>query len=252
MYTIITVTEKNLTDYPQVICFINPKNKYHGLKITWLKERFQEGLKIKLLQTSADNKIAGFIEYTPGEYAWRAVEAKNYLFIHCLWVYPNKNKDKGFGSALIHEVIKDAQNEKKAGVAVITSDKSFMAKKDVFLKNDFTCVEELEDFQLLAQQFDTKALSPHLYHHHEKAQQYQGWHMLYSRQCPWVARFIEEVQPILKSKNIDIKIQELKTAQEAQNAPSVYATFNLIKDGKLLADRYISVRRFLNIVERGK
>ena len=46
------------------------------------------------------------------------------------------------------------------------------------------------------------------------------------------------------------RIIELKTAEEAQNAPSVYAAFNLIHKGRLLADRYISTTRFKNILNK--
>ncbi|HOF03496.1 MAG TPA: hypothetical protein PLT58_06025 [Atribacterota bacterium] len=49
-YQIIEINENNLSGYPQIICFINPKHEYYNLKIDWLKERFKEGLKIKLLQ----------------------------------------------------------------------------------------------------------------------------------------------------------------------------------------------------------
>ena len=78
---------------------------------------------------------------------------------------------------------------------------------------------------------------------------YRGLTILYSKQCPWVARFMEEVKPILDEKGLDPKIIELKNAAEAQKAPSVYGVFNLIYDGRLLADRYISTTRFLNIVK---
>lgn len=33
-------------------------------------------------------------------------------------------------------------------------------------------------------------------------------------------------------------------------APSIYATFNLINNGKLLADHYISLTRFNNIIKK--
>jgi len=252
MYKIIEINEKNLADYPQVICFINPKHEHHDLKIDWLKNRFKEGLKIKLLQTESDRKIAGFIEYIPGAYAWRAVNAKNYLFIHCLWVYPNKNKNKGLGSALVDEVIKDAQKQKMNGVAVVTSDGSFMAKKDLFIKNEFDLIEEKGGFQLLAKNF-SKIITPPSFTNNENAlKKYQGWYIIYSKQCPWVARFIEEVKPIIKKQGLKINFHEIKTAKEAQNTPSIYSVFNLIKDGKILADRYISTTRFLNIIKRVK
>ena len=59
-------------------------------KQQWLKDRFMEGLKLKIIQE--DHRPKGFIEYTPSEYSWRAVEADNYIMIHCLWIV---GKDKG-------------------------------------------------------------------------------------------------------------------------------------------------------------
>jgi len=244
------INEKNLANYPQVICFINPKNKYYSLKIDWIKKRFKEGLIIKLLQLPDENKIAGYIEYIPGENAWRGVKAHDYLFIHCLWVYPNKNKNKGLGSALIQEVIDDAKKQKKAGVAVLSSNGSFMAKKDLFLKNDFSIIEEKDGFQLLVHQFKNKTTLPTLTHNQDELKKYQGWHIIYSKQCPWVARFIEEAKPIFIKEKIVVSIQEIETADQAQKAPSLYGVFNLIYNGKLLADRYISTTRLLSIVKK--
>lgn len=250
MFQIFKINEKNVDDYPQVICFINAKNKYHKLKMDWLEERFAEGLTIRLLQLNDSKKIAGFIEYVPGEFAWRAVDAKDYMFIHCLWVYPNANKQKGFGSALIEEAVTDAKNKNLKGVAVLTSDGSFMAKKDLFLKNAFRIIEQRNGLQLLAKQFNGDKPSLCFNNTAETLSRLQGWHMIYSRQCPWVARFIEEIKPMIKQVGIKFEITELTTARQAQEAPSVYAVFNLIKDGKLLADRYISATRFRNILAR--
>jgi N-acetylglutamate synthase-like GNAT family acetyltransferase len=250
MHKIITINENNMVDYPQAICFINPKNEYFDLKIDWLMNRFKEGLIIKLLQLPDEKKIAGFIEYIPGENVWRGVKAQDYMFIHCLWIYPNKNKNKGLGSVLVEEVINDAKKQKKAGVAVITSNGSFMAKKDLFIKNDFKIIEEKDSFQLLVNRFNNATMLPTLTNAQDEIKKYKGWHIIYSKQCPWVARFIEEVKPVLKAQNIVIKFHEINNAKEAQKAPSVYSVFNLIKDGKLLADRYISTTRFLNIIKK--
>jgi len=250
MVKIIEVSENNLSDYPQAICFINPKHEFYSLKIDWLKARFKEGLKIKLLQMENDHKIAGYIEYIPGVYAWRAVDAKNYLFIHCLWVYPDKNKNKGLGSTLVNEAIHDAKTLSMNGVAVVTSDDSFMAKKELFIKNGFEIVEEKGGFQLLVNQFDKKTALPRFSNDEEVLRKYQGWHIIYSKQCPWVARFIEEVKPFIKKAGLSIDFHEITTADQAQKAPSIYATFHLIKDGKLLAQRYISTTRFLNIIKK--
>lgn len=63
---------------------------------------------------------------------------------------------------------------------------------------------------------------------------------------------VEEIKETDKVKNLGLKITELKTAKEAQNAPSLYASFNLIHNGKLLSDRYISTTRFNNILKKEK
>ena len=191
-----------------------------------------------------DNIVHGYIEYTKGENAWRSVDAKWYLFIHCLWITPNKYKKKGYGSSLIKEVIKDAKG--KLGVAVITSDDSFMANKDIFLKNGFRLIEEAGKQQLLAKQLKKGSL-PKLKDYEKQLKKYKGWHIVYSNQCPWVAKFMEELD---KKLIPNLKITELKTPKEAQSAPSIYSVFTLIKDGKILADHYISLTRLKNIIRK--
>ena len=231
---IIDINEKNIQEYPPT-CFLNPKNEGFTTKVEWLKKRFKEGLKIKILYEESDKKIHGFIEYTKGENAWRAVDAKGYIFIHCIWINPNSYKKKGYGSCLIKEAIKDA----KLGVAVITSDGPFMATKDIFLKNGFNVVQEDGKEQLLSKQLKKGPL-PRFKDYKSQLKKYKGLQILYSKQCPWVARFVKEL------KNKKIKVTEIKTP------PSIYSVFNLIKDGKILADRYISNTRFSNIMKKEK
>jgi hypothetical protein len=49
---------------------------------------------------------------------------------------------------------------------------------------------------------------------------------------------------------LKLTVTRLKTPKEAQNGPSVYSVFNLIHDGNILADRYVSKTRFNNIVKK--
>ena len=203
-------------------------------------------MKIKILFDEEDKKIHGYIEYTSGENAWRAVDAKDYLFIHCIWINPNNYKNKGYGSKLIKECINDAQG--KNGLAVITSDDAFMASKDIFLKNGFKVISEDGKQQLMVHQLKKGSL-PKFKDYKKQLDKYMGWYIVYSNQCPWVARFINE----LDSKTINqlkLKITELKTAKQAQDAPSIYSVFTLIKDGKILADHYISSTRLSNIIKK--
>jgi ribosomal protein S18 acetylase RimI-like enzyme len=245
---VIDVNEENISQYPPT-CFLNPKNVGYQIKLKWLKARFSEGMKIKLLYFENDKKCHGFIEYVPGEYSWRAVEAKDYLFIHCIWVSPNKFKNKGYGSLLVAECIKDAEKQGKAGVAVIASEGPFMAKKDLFLKNGFREVQASGVFTLLVKQL-RKAADPKFKDFDNQLRSYEGLKLVYSNQCPWVARFMSELGETIEGKGLKIDVVELKTAEQAQAAPSIYAVFNLVNDGKLLVDHYISNTRFLNILNK--
>ncbi|MCP4051181.1 MAG: GNAT family N-acetyltransferase [bacterium] len=246
-YSIVEVNADNLSDYPYVICFINPKHEFFSLKINWLKQRFAEGLKIKLLFLEGEKRPFGFIEYIPGENAWRAVDCKKYMFIHCLWTNGKKYQHQGLGKVLLEEAEKDAQS--RNGVAVITSDKAFMAKQDFFIKNGYKVVEKCGKEQLLVKTFSEKLL-PKLNRNNDLLVKYQELTIIYSKQCPWVARFMEEIKPVFVEKKLNPNIIEITTAKEAQNAPGIYSVFNLIYKGEILADRYISTTRFLNILNK--
>ncbi|GAH45296.1 unnamed protein product [marine sediment metagenome] len=246
---IISVNSENISEY-QPVCFLNPKNEGYLKKLKWLKERFSNGLIIKLLYLENEKKCNGFIEYIPGEYAWRAVDAKGYMFIHCIWISPNKYKEKGYGSLLVKECIQDAKKEGKFGVAVVTSEGPFMAGKALFLKNGFKSVAQAKpSYELMIRTIKSGPL-PKFRDWEKQLSQYQGLNIIYTNQCLWVARSIKELSEIARKKSLKLKLTELKNARQVQDAPSVYAVFNLIYNGKLLVDHYISSRRFSNIIEK--
>jgi GNAT superfamily N-acetyltransferase len=250
-FSIVDVTAANLSARSQAVCFINPKHEHYGLKIGWLKKRFQEGLRIKLLYVPGEDRPAAFLEYVPGEFAWRAVQAAGYLFIHCLWVYSRERRGKGLASALLEDALREAQDLGKAGLAVIASEGPFMASPAVFLKNGFAQADASGGYRLLVKTAAraSRAPLPKFADWKERLASYKGWHIVYSKQCPWVARFVEEVKSDAARLGVRLKIHEIKSAAEAQRAPSVYAVFNLIRDGRLLADHYISMTRFRNILK---
>ena len=129
------IIDVNISNVGQVGFFCRmSKMKTEGnqKKLAWLKKRFDEGMKIKMLELPE----RGFIEYIPGEYAWRGVDAKGYLFIHCLWVV-GKSKGNNFGKLLLNECIKDAKKQNMNGVAVLASNENWMANNNIYLKNNF-------------------------------------------------------------------------------------------------------------------
>ncbi len=113
-FEIKTVDGSNI-DESGFFCYMS-KRKEPGYKQKreWLEARFAEGMKIKILHENGGRDVA-FIEYIPGEYAWRAVNAPGYMVIHCLWVV-GKGKGKGYGNLLIKECLDDARAQKCAAL----------------------------------------------------------------------------------------------------------------------------------------
>jgi hypothetical protein len=55
------------------------KNEGRRRKLDWLKKRYAEGLRYKVLRSRQFGDI-GMIEYAPGSHAWRPVEAEGPRF----------------------------------------------------------------------------------------------------------------------------------------------------------------------------
>ena len=143
-----------------------------------------------------------------------------------------------------------ANREGKYGVAVITSEGPFMAGKNLFLKNGFKSIAKDNPSYELMIKIIKKGPLPRFKDWEKQLKKYRGLNIIYANQCPWIARSIKELDEIAKKKGIKLKVDELKNAKDAQNTPSIYATFNLIYNGKLLADHYISKKRFENIIKK--
>ena len=76
---IVTVDATNVAQHGFFCYKSKPKSEGYQRKLQWLEERFAEGLRIKILYENG--RSVGFIEYLPGEFAWRAVHAPNYVLI---------------------------------------------------------------------------------------------------------------------------------------------------------------------------
>ena len=66
------------------------------------------GLHIAQIQAdhvSVIGRPLAFLEYVQGEYAWRPVDARGWLFVHCLWVYPRGQHVRGLGTRLLQACV---------------------------------------------------------------------------------------------------------------------------------------------------
>ncbi len=222
-------------------------------KAEWYRKRLPEGMRYKVLY-SEDKGTVGMIEYIPGEFSWRAVDAVGYMVIHCLCIFSKSFREKGYASRMIRSCIENAKNEKMNGVAVVTRKGAWMVSKGIFVKEGFEVVDKAPpDFELLAIKFRMDASSPRFKNNKENVlKKYnKGLTILWSDQCPYIIKSIREIKETIKQRyGIKARIIEMKNHEQAQNAPSPYAVFSLIYDGKLLAFHPISNKRFMNIMDK--
>ena len=245
---LIEVTPENVEDYG-VFCAKNKKAPGYAEKIAWMRQKLNRGVKLQIL---ADNhgKQLGFVEYTPAESAWRAVDAPGYLFIQCIYIARKANRNQNLGSMLLSAIERDAMNSGKAGICVLTSDGPWIANKTLFEKNGFVPAASRGRFELLYKTITEDAESPQFYDWTEALKQHQGWHLLYADQCPWHLKSVTALSEVAREQGVPLTVTRLNTPEEAQKGPSVFGTFALIKDGKLLADHYLSATRFRNILKK--
>ena len=251
---IIDLTPENIADYG--VCGYKDQKKHAGLKrkIHWFCNYYTRGLKIKVL-VSRKGGYQGMIEYIPGRYAHRPVEAEGYMFIHCIFVgFSNEFKGKGYASSLIGACITDAKNSLMQGVAVVTRKGPFMAKRDIFIKLGFEPVDTAEpDFELLALKFDPGSMSPcfrkDLINNRELYT--EGLTILRSAQCPYSEKNVAAIMEIARRKyGLEPRLVELDCAEAVQESPCAFGTFCILYNGEVISHHPISGTRFENIMEK--
>lgn len=234
----ITVVTKGNVDAEGFFCFMSQKKKPgYSQKLQWLKERFDEGLVIKKL----DLPERGFIEYIPGEFAWRSINAKDFMFIHCLWVV-GKSKGKGFAKELINTCEQDAKEKGFKGIAVVTSEGNWLVNKKIFVESGYSVVGEITPFSLLIKKFDETTKSPSFCGgYEEKAKAFgKGLSVIRTNQCPYNEDATEIYENFAKKHKLEFNIVTLQTAEEVrEKSPSIYGTFAVVFNGNLVTYSYL-------------
>ena len=145
----------NNIDKEHICCAIGDPKHQDGVdkKKEWIKRKLKDGHVFRRI--NARGKI--FIEYEPIETAWVPINGKNYMHIYCLWV-AGSFKGKGIGRELLEYAVEDAKNKRISGVCTLVSQKKkpFIGDKKFFEHYGFKVVDTINDYELMALQFDDK------------------------------------------------------------------------------------------------
>ena len=240
---IITLTESDLGAV-QMFCGHSPTyRRGYNAKMKWLQARLHEGMHYTLLQVRGRN--AGLIEYLPGEYAWRGVEAEGYLFIHCFWVI-GRNRGHGYGHQLLKTCLADARGTN--GVAVVVSKTHWLPTPKIFLKNGFELADHVvPSFDLLVNRYRPEARLPRF--KPSLKEPANGLTLYYSDQCPYIQNLPEITANVGAKLNIPVNIIRVTSAKEAQDTPCPYGTLGYFFNGELLTYRPSGTKKLLDLLE---
>jgi hypothetical protein len=248
------LTPENIADYG--VCGYKDVKKHLELrkKIEWFQEYYPQGLRIKAL-LSKQGGYQGMLEYIPGEYAHRPVDADGYMFIHCIFVgFKNVFKGRGYASSLIEACIIDSRDQRMLGVAVVTRGGPFMANKDIFLKKGFQVVDSAEpDFDLSVKKFDVKSKDPKFKSNMtDGLKKYdKGLAVIRSAQCPYTEKNVKAIMETAQVKfDLEARLIDLKDVNAVQATPCAFGTFCIIYNGEIISHHPISNTRFENIMKR--
>jgi ribosomal protein S18 acetylase RimI-like enzyme len=255
-FKIVSVDANNVEEHG-FFCIKNKKHPGYIGKLAWLKKRLAQGLRLKLVVTD-DGKPAGFLEYVPGDLTWRVVDASEYMVIHCLWVASSKFPCQSMAAALLEHCLDDARKSRLLGVAVVSSEGPWMAGAAIYRKHGFVEVDRAEpQFGLLVRPAHKTAITKGAAapsfptDWDERRKRLRGLQLLYSDQCPYIIKSVNELPPVAEQHGIRLRLRQFKDPSQARKQmPSPYGTVCLAYRGKILADHPISATRFRNILQK--
>ena len=187
----INLDENNIEE-EHICCAIGDPKHQDGVdkKKEWIKSKLKDGHVFRKL--NARGKI--FIEYEPIETAWVPINGKNYMHIYCLWV-AGSFKGKGIAKELLEYAINDTKEKGMSGICTLSSKKKkpFIGEKEFFIHYGFKVIDEINDYELLALQFDDKAV-PRFADNARKMKIVDlDFTIFYSNECPYVEYEVQEL-----------------------------------------------------------
>ncbi len=242
---ILTVDASNVGQHGFFCYKSKPKAEGYGRKLAWLEQRFAEGLRIKIVREG--KRSVGFLEYIPWQHAWRAVEAPGYLMVHCIWVV-GRAKEKGYGSLLLDECLKDAREMHMRGVAMVTSRGNWLASSNLMLRNGFEIVDQAPPkFELVVKRFMDGPTPAFPRDWEQRLNLHRsGLTVFRSDQCPYLVSAVRAAVESAAEAGVGVRVVELKSAQDVRAlSPSPYGVFSLVFNGELLSYHLLGKKELL-------
>ena len=243
----IRITKENI-EKEHICCAISDNNDVQvASKKAWMEQLLDDGL--VFLKSAERGKC--FIEYLPAENAWVPICAPGYLYIDCLWV-SGSFKGHGYSNDLLGECLRDAGEQGKKGLCILSSAKKkpFLADPKYLKHKGFTVADESENgIQLWYLPLDSGAETPRFKDCAKKPRvEEKGYVLYYTSQCPYNAKYVPTLIETAKAEGVPFRAIHLETRQDAQNAPTPVTTYALFFDGEYVTNEQMNDKRFLKLL----
>lgn len=243
----INLTKENI-DSEHICCAIGDPKHQNGVdnKKEWIKNKLNDGHVFRKL--NARGKV--FIEYEPIETAWVPINGKNYEYIYCLWV-AGSFKGKGIANELIEYAINDAKEKGKSGICTISSKKKkpFIGEKKFYEHYGFKVIDEIDDYELLALQFDNNEIPKFNDNARLMKVDNDDFTIYYSNECPYTEYEVQELNEYSKINNIKINFIKIDTLEKAKNAPCVFNNWANFYKGKFISNTILNANAFEKLIK---
>ncbi|MCK0126806.1 GNAT family N-acetyltransferase [Gelidibacter sp. F2691] len=248
MTNLITITNDTVEKHGFFCKMSARKSSAWKRKRAWLADRFDEGLQMRLL----DDGERGFIEFTPGDFAWRGVEnASDFMVIHCLWVV-GKSKGKGHAKALLDDAETYARENGFQGIAALTSTGNWIVDRPILEARGYNEVDTAPPgYSLMALPFDKGASMPRLAGRwDEKAKALgNGLTVLHSAQCPYLEDAVQHAKEAATEAGIPFNVSEITSAQDLRDhVPNPYGVFSMVLNGRQIASHYLLKKQIMPLL----
>ena len=246
----INLTKENI-DEEHICCAIGDPKHQVGVdkKKEWIKSKLKDGHVFRKL--NARGKI--FIEYEPIETSWAPINGNNYMYIYCLWV-AGSFKGKGIAKELLEYAIEDAKNKKMSGICTIVTKKKkpFIGEKKFFEHFGFKVIDSVNDYELLALQFDDKEIPKINENAKSMKIDNQDFTIYYSNECPYVEYEVQELTEYAKKNNIKLNFIKIDSLEKAKNAPCILNNWANFYKGKFISNTILNANAFEKLIKKEK
>ena len=236
-------------DGEHLCCAIGYLKHQNGVinKKEWIKNRLDKGHVFRKLNARGKT----FIEYEPVETAWVPIRGNNYEYIYCLWV-AGSFKGKEIGKELLEYAINDAKEKGMSGVCTLTSKKKkpFIGEKKFFEHYGFEVVDTINDYELLALQFDDSETPKFCDTVRLNKIEEQDFTIYYSNECPYVEHEIQELTEYSKKNNIKINFIKIDSLEKAKNVPCIFNNWANFYKGKFISNTILNANSFEKLINK--